>query len=126
MRARFGPGVEVCVRADDDTLGLAVPALFVQPLVENAFRHGRAASGRGRVEVRARRDRDQLHVDVRNDVPPEPIPATSGGGLGLSLTRERLRLLHGDRHVFRSGQDGDGWYEVAVTLPARDAAAGHE
>jgi two-component system, LytTR family, sensor kinase len=119
MRARFGPQVEVRVDADADTLDLAVPALLVQPLVENAFRHGcAAAAGRGRIEVRARRDAGTLRIDVRNDVPVDARSAP-GSGLGLPLTSERLRLLYGDAHGFRAGPDGSGWYEVAIRLPAR-------
>jgi hypothetical protein len=124
MRARFGSQVEVSVRADEDALPLAVPALLVQPLVENAFRHGRAAqSGSGRIEVHARRDADTLRIDVRNDVEAEATPAP-GNGLGLSLTSERLRLLYGDRGRFRAGTDASGWFEVALSLPARVAEAG--
>jgi hypothetical protein len=124
MAARFGPEVEVCVRADEDALGLAVPALLVQPLVENAFRHGSAAfDGHGRIEVHARREGDALHIDVRNDVPPGASPA-AGSGLGLSLTCERLRLLYGEGHRFQAGKGADGWYEVAMTLPARPAPRG--
>jgi two-component system LytT family sensor kinase len=123
MRARFGPQVEVHVRADEDALGLAVPALLVQPLVENAFRHGSASDGgSARIDVRAFRERDTLRIDVRNDVPADARPAT-GNGLGLSLTAERLHLLYGDRHSFRAGRDGDGGYEVALALPARAASA---
>ena len=124
MRARFGPQVEVSVRADEDALPLAVPALIVQPLVENAFRHGRAAaSGRGRIEFRASRVAGTLRIDVRNDVAADAAEAP-GNGLGLPLTSERLRLLYGDRQSFRAGRDGNGWYEVAMTLPARDVEAG--
>lgn len=123
MRARFGPEVEVEVRAEPDALGLAVPALIVQPLVENAFRHGSAADGgAGRIDVHAFRDRDTLHIDVRNDVPAD-ARAANGTGLGLSLTAERLRLMYGDRQSFRAGRDGNGWFEVALALPARPAPA---
>ena len=124
MRARFGPQVEVSVRVDEDALPLAVPALIVQPLIENAFRHGRAAtSGSGRIDVRASRHAGTLRIGVRNDVSADASEA-AGSGLGLSLTSERLRLLYGDRQSFRAGRDGNGWYEVAMTLPARDAEAG--
>ena len=121
MRARFGPQVEVRVDADEDAMGLAVPALLVQPLVENAFRHGSAAAtGRGRIEVSARRDGGWLSIAVRNDLAAGASPI-SGNGLGLSLTSERLRLLYGEAHSFRAGSDGNGRYEVSMTLPARPA-----
>lgn len=124
MRARFGTQVEVSVQVDEDALPLAVPALIVQPLVENAFRHGRAASsGAGRIEVRATREADTLRIDVCNDVSADASEA-AGNGIGLSLTSERLRLLYGDRQSFRAGRHGNGWYEVAMTLPAREAPAG--
>jgi LytS/YehU family sensor histidine kinase len=121
MRARFGRAVEVRVDAAPDTLDLAVPALLVQPLLENAYRHGRAAAtGCGRIEVTTRLAPDGLHVGLRNDMAPEAPPAP-GNGLGLSLTSERLRLLYGEAHAFRAGLGADGWFEVALRVPARPA-----
>lgn len=99
---RLGPRLSVVEEVSDDALAERLPPLTVQPLVENAVRHGvaRAPEG-GTVEVVARIDgqgeRRRLAVTVRDDgpgAPPEEV--TASDGTGLALVRRRLRLLHGD------------------------------
>jgi len=125
VRARFGEDVSVTTDVDPTTLDLLVPALILQPLVENAVRHGRtSADGHGRIEISTRREGAKLHLAVRDDGPGEGSGG-GGSGLGLSVTAERLELLYGDQHVFRAGADEHGFL-VALTLPARAAGKGGE
>ncbi len=107
--------------APDVPLDARVPHLILQPLVENAIRHGvekRAAAGNVTVHV-ARAD-GMLRLRVTDDG-PGPQPGASGrGGVGMANTRERLAHLYGDRHVFElaSGEDGGAVATVAVPIGA--------
>ncbi len=127
MRARFGDDLAI-VKEVSPTIGRAlVPSLLLQPLVENAVRHGNAARlGRGRVEVRARRTGEQLVLEVWDDgCGPAVSAQLSGAGVGLGSTAERLTLLYGDRHAFEAGADPLQGYLVAIRLPFRENVVGH-
>lgn len=96
-----------------------VPNLILQPLVENAIKHGIAARpGEGSIEVRAHRRDDRLELVVRDDGPGPP----DGGrrcdtGIGLSNTRDRLRLLYADAHAFSLRRAPFRGCEAALTIP---------
>jgi two-component sensor histidine kinase len=128
MGARFGDRFVVDVRATEDARGCLVPSMLLQPLVENAARHGALASrGRGRVAVTVTRDGGRLRVRVHDDGPgltdgADPL----AGGTGLSATARRLRLLYGDAHALHAGPAPDGGFEVRLEIPARQAAAASE
>src|SRR5262249_28119036 len=94
--------------------------LILQPLVENAIKHGIAARpGAGRVEVRVRRENDRLRLLVKDDGPgPRPGGRPGGGdGVGLRNTQDRLELPFGDdpSFAFRGGP-GKGC-EVELDIP---------
>lgn len=120
-RARFGDRliVEVAVPVELETARVA--PLLLQPLVENAVRHGRAErDGHGRIRVSARAVGDRLSLEVWDN--GDGSSAAAGGtGLGLEATRERLRLLHGGDAAMEAGPGRDGGYAVTLTLPL-----GHE
>ena len=111
-QARFGDRLEVAYDVDPQVLGVEVPILVIQPLVENAIKHGVAAKvGRGRVTLRARVDPLARVVDVHvtDDgigMSPSEVQAilrgdaTRDGGVGLRNIAERLDLLYGDGHRF--------------------------
>src|SRR5687767_6938373 len=99
-QTRFGDRLEVQFDVPHETSALLVPNLILQPLVENAIKHGiEPHARRGRVQVVTRLDRDQLVLEVRDN----------GGGLksdhieriGVANTRDRLQQLYGDDHAFR-------------------------
>jgi signal transduction histidine kinase len=122
---RFRDRLAVAIAVESEALDAAVPHLILQPLVENAIRHGiapRAASGR--VEVRARRAGGQLEITVRDDgVGLAPAPDGRGTrGMGLSNTRARLARLYGDDGRLSVVNAPDGGCEARLTLPYRPAA----
>ena len=120
MRARFGDKLSVAVDVDAAAVGALVPSLILQPLVENAVRHGNVSLlGQGRIDVRARRNGDQLTIDVIDDG-PGATAALKSNGVGLSATAERLRLLYGDAHRFSAGNarvNGGFGFAVAIAIP---------
>jgi signal transduction histidine kinase len=128
LEARFGDDF-VCTCTVDPAAAVAlVPSLLLQPLVENAVRHGSLArSGRGRVVVRIARVADRLVVQVDDDGPGVPAGRHAlNAGTGLGATAERLRLLYGDAHAFEAGNQDGGGFRVTVRLPWRAAAAVEE
>jgi two-component system, LytTR family, sensor kinase len=121
MRARFGEALSVEVDVDPTVASAAVPSLLLQPLVENAIRHGVGPRGGGRIEVQARRRADWLELAVRDDgVGATDASAIISGGIGLSTTRDRLQLFYGDAHTFEAGNRPGGGFAVMVRVPFRE------
>jgi PAS domain S-box-containing protein len=120
---RFRDRMQVEIDVDAAALRARVPTLVLQPLVENAVRHGIARRAEdGRVRVRGWVEDGMLVLDVCDNgpgFPPDwrPGPATGWGGVGLSATRERLRHLYGDAHEFEVGNDPDGGALVTIRIP---------
>lgn len=117
---RFGRRLEVMWDLDPAAAAARLPPLALQPLIENAVRHGVEPSDRGgSIEIRTRRRRDRVLISVTNTL---PSAATSmprpGHGIGLASVRERLRLMHDLESDFRSGVIEDGRYRVSLGLPA--------
>jgi signal transduction histidine kinase len=117
---RFGDRLRVVFDVDPALLDAAVPSLVLQPLVENALRHGIAPKvGGGRIDILARRDGTHLTLIVRDDgygVPSDELEALNEG-VGVSNTRSRLALLYGDRHRFEFRTPPGGGLEVTVMIP---------
>ena len=118
-RMRFEDRLAVEVDAPADARRAAVPSMILQPLVENAVRHGicRRACG-GTVAVRARRVGDALHVVVDDDgvgLGAAGVPAREG--VGLSNTRCRLARRFGARHAFAVRARPEGGTRVEILIP---------
>lgn len=117
-RIRFRDRLAVEIRAASDTLELEVPSLIIQPLVENAIRHGIEPQARpGRIEVEAWREGATLVLLVRDNGAGQPPGGFTREGIGLANTRERLRELYGDRHRFELANHPAGGLEVRLTIP---------
>jgi two-component system, LytTR family, sensor kinase len=104
-QTRFGDRLAVEWAVEPDTLSLAVPQLILQPLVENAIKHGISPrSAAGRIRLAAQVTGGMLELEVTDNgsglFPERNGRSGSGGGVGLSNTRARLRRLYGDRHRF--------------------------
>jgi sensor histidine kinase YesM len=94
MQERFAGRVTLDWQVDHDVLEARVPALILQPLLENAFKHGvERSTEHGNLSLKARRAGERLEVTVRNT--GALGGAGRGGGIGLRNCRERLALLHG-------------------------------
>lgn len=125
QKARLDDRLEVIVNVEADVLDALVPTFILQPLVENAIRHGTAMSvEQGVLEVRAWRTNGQLHLRVQDDGPGLPAgwDAKASGGIGISNTRERLRQMYGDRNQkFEISSDVDRGVRVDLSFPFRDS-----
>ena len=129
QRIRFGDRLRFETEIAPEVKYALVPCLVVQPLVENAIRHGISsrASG-GTVVVSASRVEEQLEVRVSDDGVGLPAGWTleNGAGLGLSVTRERILGLHpveGARFSVRRRGAGSTGTEVAILVPLRFSSA---
>ena len=112
---RFGKRLEVEWDVDDSIAGVRVPSLLLQPLVENAVRHGvEPNDAGGRVQIRARARNGRAWLQVVNTVGG---PATPGHGIGLVSARERLRLMHDFRSEFQAGPIDGGRFRVRLAVP---------
>lgn len=127
QRIRFRDRLTIETQVDPDVAYTLVPGLLIQPLVENAIRHGISSRATGgTVTVSAHRVGTRLRIRVVDDgvgLPLDWSSATSAG-LGLSLTRDRIAGLYPDG---LSGLDvrrrAEGGTEVEVSLPLRNPAA---
>lgn len=122
QRVRFGDKLAVKFEVDDSLPSALVPSLVLQPIVENAIRHGigSRASG-GLILVRMRADGDMLRIDVEDNgiglSPRRGRDKDRGTGLGLSNTATRLNHLYGDRYVFETAVGDRGGFRVHLSLP---------
>jgi LytS/YehU family sensor histidine kinase len=114
QQVRFADRLDVHIDVADDAKRGAVPMLILQPLAENAIRHGiaRAASA-GRVEVRAFRRDGMLEIEMFNT---GSLAQKNGNGIGLTNTAERLRQLYGDAHRFEL-RERDGGVVAEISIP---------
>ena len=119
-RMRFPDRLQVRMRIAPETLDAQAPYLILQPIVENAIRHGIAPrSTPGTVEIRADCKDDRLILQVRDDGPgisPDRVPKE---GLGISSTRARLERLYGTGHQFELRNAAEGGLVVTLTMPFR-------
>ena len=115
-QARFGARLHVARDIAADTLAACVPTLLLQPIVENAIRHGlERITAPGTVTLSARREGDRLFLEVSdNGVGLTTQPAE---GIGLANTRARLRALYGDAHELVILNRATGGCSVAIRIP---------
>jgi len=118
-RVRFQDRLEILLDVDPEALDARVPDLVLQPLVENAIKHGVVPrpSG-GRVTVSVRKRKDQLRLEVSDDGPGLGSGGSArGAGLGLRNTQVRLEKLYGDGHRFELTRAKPSGLCVVLTLP---------
>jgi signal transduction histidine kinase len=118
---RFGSRLRFSVEAAPEILDAAVPQLILQPIVENAVRHGIAPYGcGGEIAVRAARENERLLLTVEDSGPGilvERLDAPAPAGLGLANTRARLSQLYGTaRHLTLENLSGGG-FQVRIEIP---------
>ena len=113
---RLGPRITVSLSMDTLVADARIPALSLQPLVENAFRHGVVPRpGPGEVTVRAWRGGSRVHLAIHDDG-LGAATTTHGAGTGLTLVRKRLEARFGPALDFSAGPDAGGW-RVTMSFP---------
>jgi two-component system, LytTR family, sensor kinase len=123
QRMRFGDRLEASVEVPANLLGAEVPNLLLQPLVENAIKHGigRRAAG-GAVRISGEREGGELRLRIYNDGPGSPVDLQAARtGVGIGNLRTRLQILHGGVSRLELRQIDGGGIEVLVTLPYKVA-----
>lgn len=117
-RIRFRDRLTVAIDVDPTALDIEVPSLILQPLVENAIRHGLEPQARpGHLDITVRRAAETLVLVVRDNGGGQPPGGFTREGIGLGNTRERLRELYGDRHTFTLANHPQGGLEIRLTIP---------
>jgi LytS/YehU family sensor histidine kinase len=121
-KVRFEERLEVILEIAPDTLDARVPHLLLQPLVENAVRHGISRrSAAGEIRIGASHDDNSLYLQVRDNGPGlgGHEARQAKGGLGLVATRERLQTLYGNDQNIEVRSLPEGGAEACVRIPFR-------
>ncbi len=123
-QARFRDGLHVTFDVPAETRSAVVPAMSLQPLVENAVRHGvERRAGSGQVSVTARVVGSDVELCVTDDgvgIDPARVPAVlagAGGGIGLSNVDARLRATFGERYALRIEPEPAGGTRAIMSVP---------
>ena len=122
QKVRYEDRLDVVLDVDPLALQALVPTFILQPLLENAIRHGIATrSTPGQIEIQAWCEGDVLHLSVRDDGPGLATnwDLERDAGVGLSNTRERLRRLYGDGQSFQIQSPAGTGVQVDVRFPLR-------
>ncbi len=115
---RFGSRLKVVMKIAADTHSALVPAFLLQPLVENALRHGitQRIDG-GTVVIAAQRENDQLRLQVMDDGVGAGPDWRSATGIGLANVQQRLAHLYEDRCEFQADNRPEGGFAVSISIP---------
>jgi two-component system LytT family sensor kinase len=122
-QVRFQDRLTVLMEIEPETLKALVPNLILQPIVENAIRHGIVEEiGKGRIEIHSSRSNGMLLLQVRDNGPGLHADAATGRGankrgLGFTLTRERLERLYAARQRFCLEDAVRGGVQVTLEIP---------
>ncbi|OOG59274.1 histidine kinase [Rhodanobacter sp. C03] len=116
---RLGARLHVQRELDDLPADFPLPRLLLQPLVENAVRHGvQPLREGGEVSLRGQRDGDGIRIEISNPLPD--TPAIAGNGHGLDSVRRRVAYRYGPQARVQAGAQGDR-YVVVLQLPGTSA-----
>ena len=124
MQIRFQGQLEIDVQIADDASDALVPNLILQPLVENAVKHGvDKVSGTGEIRILARRDVDRLVLSVSDNGPgPQKIAKLDEAGVGLANIRQRLEQLYGSAQSLTLAESPSGGTVAQIVMPFRTRA----
>jgi hypothetical protein len=117
-QVRFADRLRIEIKVEPSALDSLVPCFLLQPIVENAIRHGIAqCESEGLVEASARRDGHLLRLEVRDSGMGLNGHSKPGNGIGLKNTRERLTHFYQDAYHMSALPLEEGGFEVAITIP---------
>jgi two-component system, LytTR family, sensor kinase len=126
-RVRFGERLTSSIDVSQEALGALVPALFLQPLVENSIRHGLSANQHeGLIRIGAVRNGERLLISVVDNGGGFTGGSPVREGVGLSNTRKRLQQLYPQDHAFSIVARKSGGVAVTAEIPFRIAGAHEE
>ena len=128
QKVRFAERLQLSVDVPRELYPAQVPSLILQPMVENAVKHGIAKRAQGgAIRIAASRSDGVLTLRVSNDGPSLPVGwELAGAGIGMSNVRTRLQSLYGDAFELSMRNQEAGGVEVSVSLPFAVAVAGLE
>jgi sensor histidine kinase YesM len=122
-KARLGSRLAVDLEIDPAVMDAKVPNLLLQPLVENAIRHGIAPCSKpGTLSITAGRDNGLLRVSVMDSGPGLHNDSETPKGIGLANTRARLQKLYGARQRLELSRAPAGGLRVDITIPFQECA----
>jgi sensor histidine kinase YesM len=117
LQERMGKRLAWHIDVPEDLAGYALPPMLLQPVVENAIRHGLEPKVEGgEVALSARREGPNVRIDVADT--GMGFAPTTRGGLGLANLRDRLRVLYGERAQLSIGENRPAGTLVTIALPA--------
>jgi sensor histidine kinase YesM len=121
-KLRLGDRLRVSDDIEPSTLGVPLPVLTLQPLVENAIRHAVAPrAGGGWIEIRSRRTTEGICIDISDDGPGAPQSVLSSNpGRGLNLVQERLERFYDGKATLRLSPSAHGGLRVSLSVPSED------
>ncbi|MDR3722363.1 MAG: histidine kinase [Candidatus Acidoferrales bacterium] len=119
---RFGPDkLQIFKEIDDETLEAFVPSMLLQPIVENAIKHGLAPRlAGGQIHIRTHRRDGRLAIEIDDNgmgMSPERLREVYGGGIGISNVHERLRLLYGDQFEMDIRSQAGQGTQIRIEIP---------
>ena len=128
QKVRFAERLQLSVDVPRELYPAQVPSLILQPMVENAVKHGIAKRAQGgAIRIAASRCDGVLTLSVSNDGPSLPVDwEMAGSGIGMSNVRTRLQSLYGDAFELNMRNQDAGGVEVSVSLPFAVAVPGGE
>jgi sensor histidine kinase YesM len=117
-QVRFADRLRIEIKVEPGALDSLVPCFLLQPIVENAIRHGIAhCESNGVVEASARREGNLLRLEVRNNGSHTNASSKPGNGIGLRNTRERLTHFYRDAFDMQAAPLAAGGFQVAIAIP---------
>ncbi|MBS1747138.1 MAG: histidine kinase [Bacteroidetes bacterium] len=116
-KVRFGHRLQTSIVFDDDTLELLLPAMLLQPVVENAIKFGLYdTTGDVTISIKAKKKNNMLEICVQNPFDATTAPPLKGTGFGLASIQRRLFLLFA-RNDLLATDKMDGYFETIISIP---------
>lgn len=118
LRLTSNVKIETNINVDESSNTMVAPLLFIS-LVENAFKHGVAATGESNINISLYEDARSIVCDISNSNNPKMSSDRSGHGIGLHLVQQRLDAVYGNRYTWTKGVDENNVYhsKIVIILP---------